>query len=135
MRKYAIAALALGMLGCGQDPLVPGTEWIEGVWLFEQGGCWPDYALTPATLGYSLEIDLSSDGVAGILHDHELVDRQSFIARDRTVDSQAIVVLDFERDVIGSRSSFRVEQDGNDGMTLADYGITDGCAYTFVRHD
>lgn len=135
--RLAAILSALLLAGCGTDPIGPDAAWIEGTWLFREGGCWPEIVITPATLGYSLEIDLSSDGVARILHDGTLVDRQIFTARNRTIEGyeEPIIIIDFEREVIGTRASFRAIREGDAAMTLSDYGIADGCGYEFIRQD
>ena len=123
------------LFACGRDPFAPGSEWLIGRWKFEEGGCWPEIVVTPETLGFSLEIDLAGNGTSEVRHDGSVVDRPRFTVRMLTFDfaPEGSLILEFDRDVIRSRKSFKVFRQESGGLGLADYGITDACGFIFVR--
>jgi hypothetical protein len=66
LRRAALLPALFALVACSDGPVAPEGEWAVGTWSFMTAACWPDFTVTPETLGHPVTLHLGANGRAWV---------------------------------------------------------------------
>jgi hypothetical protein len=134
LRRAALLPALFALVACSDGPVAPEGEWAVGTWSFMTAACWPDFTVTPETLGHPVTLHLGANGRAWVDEGDGSVAHADFTVTERDSYGHAYLVLEFEPGILFSFDAYTLHQgESRDRLHLGMWEVADGCGYQFHR--